>query len=157
MVRSRADCEQLRRSVERELAERTKIPHRAIGVGVEIFLLGEVCGMRGDDELLSLEQRFAELVRSFEDCSLCDHVMRYAIRLASHESELIFEEMAKLYSLCKDAYALSALGYPGSAELQPVFEAAVRDRLARQPKLAKAAIVDDGWSAELWWNAALRN
>jgi hypothetical protein len=65
--------------------------------------------------------------------------------------------MWKLYSLCADAYALAALGYPGSAELQPVFEAAVRERLNRQPKLAKVAIRDDGWSAELWWNAALRN
>lgn len=71
--------------------------------------------------IISAIDSFKVKVEELGFVDITETQMRYAIRLATYEGELLQEERHKLASLCEEVEALRSLGFSVSADLENEF------------------------------------
>jgi hypothetical protein len=129
-------------------------PADAAEVAIALFRLSKAHHAADDPRVAELREQFDETFGDIEGEMLPSRV-RYASRLASGSDELIYEDMHKLFSLLDDIYQLSAAGYSVDESALQQMDAAVRERFALQPKVARLVAEDKvkDWKRSLWWYA----
>lgn len=77
----------------------------------------------------------------------------YALKPAESKSDLEYEEMHKLFSLCDEIYALDFLGLPLDVSLRRRFEQGVMRRFERERQKARNVAADkyEWWKEGIWW------
>jgi hypothetical protein len=120
----------------------------------DLFVLSTVHGRAADPEVVELRRRIEAAVAAASLETLVASKIEYAMRLSDDASDLMFEELGKLYSLCEDVHALLWLGQAAPEALVEAYKASVRGRLTRQWGLARqtAEQVAAAWSRSMWWS-----
>ena len=140
------------RSIRSTLNTPPKNRHDAANLGYELYsYLSQHCSdERVEDELRSAYQCYIER-HSFEDL-LTQHI-EYAKRIARSESDLLYEEMLKLFYLCDEIMSLSSLCFEIEIIEEGALKEALRERFAREPRnsqiVAKQNV--EPWKSKWWW------
>jgi hypothetical protein len=101
--------------------------------------------------------RFLELLENRGFGNLLERHIKYAIKLASSEEELLYEEMHKLFSLCDEIEALRFLGLKVSPALEKELVKALRLRFKREKRKAHLVAEDrfERWKTGWWYTENL--
>lgn len=135
----------------------TSTAHQAASLGYEIYASLRTSDLWDSDDAGTLSVEFRSALRQWGLDDLLSHQMQYAIRLAEHPSELLYEEMHKLYSLCDEIRALQELGLVADEALTQKIDAAVARCFQREARKARLVAEDrlKGWKSEWWWYATV--
>jgi hypothetical protein len=141
--------------VKAALAQPLKLHYQASSIALDLYLLRAVQGFANDAEVKELVARFRDLVHTAGLDDLLANQIRYAVRIAAADGQLLYEEIDKLMSLCDEIHALRGLGFFADEQSVEHFEAAVRARLRAQPKEARIVAEHQArdWNRSLWWYA----
>jgi hypothetical protein len=144
--------EEALRFIRSELNTQPKSPNDAAALGYELLAyLRQNCP--GDQLESKLRRDFRQYIeRNSFDSLFIQHV-EYAKRLALSEGDLLYEEMLKLFYLCDEIEALSALGFEMTASEREALSDAVRGRFSREPRKSQMAAKQnvEAWKSDWWW------
>jgi hypothetical protein len=143
------------RRIERKIAD-AKAHYQAAAVAYEILATATTHGEL-DSQIPALRTRFLELLENRGFGNLLERHIKYAIKLASSEEELLYEEMHKLFSLCDEIEALRFLGLKVSPALEKELVKALRLRFKREKRKAHLVAEDrfERWKTGWWYTENL--
>jgi hypothetical protein len=147
------DTNEILNSVRIKLRKQNLRPGQVASLGNSIFRLKNVYKKLNDKEYQSFLNEFMQLVEKWDLHDLLERQIRYAIRLAGDEGELIYEEMFKLFCLCDEIVGLKGLGFEVDESLNNELKDALSHRFKREPKNAKLVAEDlyEDWKKDYWW------
>ncbi len=131
-----------------------KLPHVPTMLAMKLFLLEYKYKLKSNLQVQAMKTRFfKELRKSSFNKNLLYRNVEYAVRLAEHPGELMYEEMCKLMSLCDNIFALEYLGFEFDKPLKLKFESSIANKLNKEKKIAKYAkeTMVEEWSKDFWW------
>lgn len=141
------------RSMMKKTSTQFNSMHQAASMALELYLLT----LKIDDANLveELKSYYLDALKRSNMITVFDNQVDYAIRLSLRDSDLIYEEMHKLFSLCEEIEAMRILGLKINAEKIDRLNDSLRHRFSSQRKMAKAAAHNnvEEWSKGYWWYA----
>src|SRR5262245_43691631 len=137
------------------LSRPVTLPAQCAAIASSLFLLVQVHGLGQDPRVRQLQERFGAIADAGPCQELLAHQLRYGARLASAPGQLLYEELAQLFSLADEVHALHALGHTADRALSERFTVDLRARLAAQRGPARLVAQDrvEAWNRSLWWYA----
>jgi hypothetical protein len=137
-------------SVRQRLAKKNAAAYEAAALGLDIF---ELASKTPESDYQKLKSEFFAALAKWDLSDLVDHQIGYAIRLATDSSDLLYEEMHKLFSLLNEIHALQEIGLTVSDNLQKQLCDSVLGRFRRQRPMSALVANDraEAWCRSLWW------
>jgi hypothetical protein len=150
MSRTKAE---LLEELQHKLQVPPRLPGSAAELGYEVFLLSKELQSCNDPDGARLTRTYHEYVTNHKCFGMVQNQIEYAIRLASDQGDLLYEEMSKLFSLRDEIEALKTLGYVGDREGYIRCEQALRNRFQREKRKAQLVAQDraNQWNRGWWW------
>lgn len=147
--------DELRESIEAQLSRPLGRPHFAAALAYDIVELLARCGNGAEPDGAQYRSRFLDSLQREGITDLVGEQVAYALRLASYDGDLGYEEMHKLFSLCDEIEALRALGLMFSDGDRRALMSALEQRFGREPRKARLVAEDrwEEWKREWWWYA----
>ncbi|MEM7105929.1 MAG: hypothetical protein AAF502_22530 [Bacteroidota bacterium] len=147
------DKKRLIKSVEKRMNGMVKLPHNASTIAYELFVLSYCFKQENDPEVKMLREVFLEKLKDWAFNDLLKRQVNYAIKLATANGRLEYEEMHKLLSLCDEIHALEYFGLYFDPILKQEYEEAVRNRFSNEKLKAKMTAIDkvEDWQKQFWW------
>lgn len=129
------------------------MPNQAVEIAYEIFLLSHKTNKHHDNEVKELISEYLEKLRQWDLSDILDNQIHYAIRLAETDSELLGEEMLKLFSLCEDIDILEYLGLNSKESLKMRLKKVVSYRIESEKEKARLAVLSaaNDNNKDKWW------
>ncbi|WP_339683443.1 hypothetical protein [Gimesia maris] len=109
----------------------------------------------GDNEETAQELRNGFLnyieVHNFQD--VLQRRIEYAIKLASAERDLLYEEMLKLFYLCDEIESLITLGLEVTQSEKNSLDQALKERFVKERRCARIIANQncEPWNSQWWW------
>jgi len=147
------DANEVLNSVREKLKRQYLRPAQVAALGNSIFRLKNVYKKLSDEEYHDFINEFVKLIEKLNLHDLPDGQIKYAIKLAETERELLYEEMFKLFCLCDEIVGLKGIGFEIEETLDNELKDALRYRFKREPKKARLVAEDlyEDWKKDFWW------
>jgi hypothetical protein len=148
MSRTKAE---LLEELQHKLQVPPRLPGSAAELGYEVFLLSKELQSCNDPDGARLTRTYHEYVTNHKCFGMVQNQIEYAIRLASDQGDLLYEEMSKLFSLRDEIEALKTLGYvgdrEGSSDVSKLSAIGFKERKGRRnwsPRIEQISGIGDG-------------